>query len=90
MKRLLGSVADLRDDGAGNDECHHAIGMKMPWGTCPRWIGHFDQADIARRLSGELLSDHVASRRGDCGLLRGNGSLSAVPAPAANKETRDA
>src|SRR5262249_13739200 len=28
MEGLLGSVADLRDDGTRNDECHDAIGVK--------------------------------------------------------------
>ena len=54
MERLLGSVADLRDDAAGNDECHDAIGVKMRWGTCCRRIGHLNQADISQRLAREL------------------------------------
>jgi hypothetical protein len=63
MERLLGSVADLRDDGAGNDECHDAIGVKMRWGTFCRRVDHFDQAYISQRLARELLPDYVVPRR---------------------------
>src|SRR5215472_14394813 len=74
MERLLGSVADLRDDSAGNDECYDAIGVKMRWGVCCRRISHFDQADISQRLARQLLPDHVAASRSvwGCLLLRGS------------------
>jgi hypothetical protein len=62
VERLLGSVADLRDNGAGNDECHDAIGVKMRWGACCRRIGHFDQADISQRFARQFLPDHVTPR----------------------------
>jgi len=61
VKRLLGSIADLRDNSAGNDECHDAIDVTMRWGTCCRWIGHFDQADISEWRAGKFL--RITSRR---------------------------
>src|SRR5262249_56473215 len=62
VERLLRSVADLRHDGAGNDECHNAIGVKMRWGACC-WRGdYFDQADIAQRLAREVPPGHGGAR----------------------------
>src|SRR6516165_1637842 len=63
VERLLKTVANLRGDCAGNNECHDAIGVKMRWRTCSRRIRDLNEAEVKWWFAREFLLDHVAPRR---------------------------
>jgi hypothetical protein len=91
MKSLLWAVANLGGDRTRNDERHDAIRVKVRRGSCSWRICDLDETEVAQWLTRDLLPDHVTPRRGNRGLLRGDGVVwCAVTAAVASRETREA
>src|SRR5215472_6008004 len=62
MEGALRFIANFRNDGADNNECHYTIGMEMRRRTRSWRVYHFDQRKLTLRFAGQALLDYFAPR----------------------------